>query len=132
MSHTVTTKSVAVKNAALLEKAVQALANKGVNINLPNGTTQKPVKLFSESRTGIAVSLDGWNYPVVINTNEGQIYYDNYQGAWGKQAELDALLQEYVRQEAIDLYSSQGFVVDELNTQYLSNGDLELNLKSFS
>lgn len=132
MSHTVKTKSVAVKNPAILEKAVQALAAQGINISLPNGLNNQPVKLYQGNYNGIAVKLDGWNYPVVIDTNKGELAYDNYNGSWGKQEQLDTLLQEYVKQEAIDVYSAQGYMVDELNTQYLPNGDLELHLKAFN
>lgn len=132
MSHTVKTKSVAVKNPALLEKAVQALAAQGINISLPNGLNNQSVKLYQGNYNGIAVKLDGWNYPVVIDTNKGELAYDNFNGSWGKQEQLDTLLQEYVKQEAIDVYSAQGYMVDELNTQYLPNGDLELHLKAFN
>ena len=132
MSHTVTTKSVVIKSAALLEKAVEALKAKGINISLPNGTKVQPVNLFQAAETGIAVNLDGWNYPVVVDTVNGKIHYDNYNGSWGKQEKIDELLQEYVRQEAIDLYAAQGFEIDEFNTRYLENGDLELHLKSSS
>jgi pyridoxine 5'-phosphate synthase PdxJ len=132
MSHTVTTKSVRVKNADILEKAVKALQAKGIEVSLPNDTTHKSVKLYASQHAGIAVKLDGWNYPVVIDTTKGELYYDNYNGSWGKQEKLDELLQEYVKQEAIDVYASQGFMVDEFNTKYLENGDLELHLKAHS
>lgn len=132
MSHTVKTKSVAVKNAAILEKAVKALAAKGIKISMPNGVNNQSVKLYQGNYNGVAVTLDGWTYPVVIDTQKGELAYDNFNGSWGKQAQLDELLQEYVKQEAIDLYSMQGFMVDEINTQYLPNGDLELCLKSFN
>lgn len=130
MSHTVTTKSVAIKSAALLEKAVEALKAKGINISMPNGTKTQAVALYQAAETGIAIKLDGWNYPVVVDTANGKISYDNYNGSWGKQEKLDELLQEYVRQEAIDLYQAQGFEIDEFNTRYLENGDLELHLKT--
>lgn len=132
MSHTVKTKSVAIKNELLLEKAVKALQAQGVKISLPNGLENQPVKLYQGSYNGIAVTLDDWKYPVVVDTVKGELAYDNYGGSWGKQDKLDQLLQEYVKQEAMDVYSMQGFMVDELNTQYLPNGDLELHLKSFN
>lgn len=132
MSHTVKTKSVAVKNPAILEKAVQALAAQGINISLPNGLNNQSVKLYQGNYNGIAVKLDDWKYPVVIDTNKGELAYDNFNGSWGKQEQLDTLLQEYVKQEAVDVYSAQGYMVDELNTQYLPNGDLELHLKAFN
>jgi len=132
MSHTVKTKSVAVKNPAILEKAVQALIAQGANVSLPNGLNNQAVKLYQSQHSGIAIKLEGWKYPVVVDTTKGELAYDNFDGSWGKQLQLDELLQEYVKQEAIDVYSAQGYMVDELNTQYLPNGDLELHLKAFN
>ena len=55
------------------------------------GTAQ----LFSAPATGQIVRLPGWTYPVVVDTAAGQLQFDNYNGAWGSQAELDKLLQAY-------------------------------------
>ena len=38
---------------------------------------------------GIGLQLPGWNYPVVINTETGLASYDNFNGSWGKEIELD-------------------------------------------
>ncbi|MBA4019173.1 MAG: hypothetical protein C0483_18560 [Pirellula sp.] len=51
--------------------------------------------LFAENVRGYAVQLKDWNYPVVFNLEEGKAAYDNYNGKWGQQKELDNLLQGY-------------------------------------
>lgn len=128
MSHTVTTKTVCIKNLQTLQKAIEALKASGMEVSLPNGLTPKKVDLFENKVDGVAVKLPNWSYPVVVNTETGNLHYDNYNGQWGKQIELDKLLQEYVRQEAIENYQEMGYYVDEYATQYDSNGNLHLEL----
>ena len=55
----------------------------------------KTVRLFNATATGLCVALPGWNYPVVCNLQTGQLQYDNYQGHWGRQEELNKFLQAY-------------------------------------
>jgi len=52
-------------------------------------------KLFTSEAEGLIVNLPGWQYPVVVDTAEHQIRYDNYEGKWGEQKQLDRLLQAY-------------------------------------
>jgi hypothetical protein len=51
--------------------------------------------VFGVKAVGHAVRLEGWNYPVVFALATGEGRYDNYKGAWGKQAKLDSLIQAY-------------------------------------
>jgi hypothetical protein len=44
--------------------------------------------------SGTVVYLPDWKYPVVIK-DDGEAVYDNYNGHWGKQKELDQLKQIY-------------------------------------
>jgi hypothetical protein len=44
---------------------------------------------------GRSVQLPGWNYPVVCETQSGAVKYDKYNGAWGRQEELNKFLQAY-------------------------------------
>jgi hypothetical protein len=60
------------------------------------GTAQ----LFGDQATGLIISLPGWTYPIVVDTNTGQVRDDNYGGAWGDQAQLDRLLQMYAVEKA--------------------------------
>ena len=86
MSHIVTIKTQ-IRDAAALAAACGRLG-----LGPPEqGTAQ----LFSSQATGQIVRLPGWSYPVVIDTQAGQVQFDNYNGAWGQQSELDKLLQAY-------------------------------------
>ena len=58
------------------------------------------VRLFSADATGLSVKLSGWQYPIVVDTTEGSIKYDNYEGRWGDPAELGRLLQMYAVEKA--------------------------------
>ena len=58
------------------------------------------VRLFSADATGLSVKLPGWQYPIVVDTAEGSIKYDNYEGRWGDPAELGRLLQMYAVEKA--------------------------------
>lgn len=56
---------------------------------------QGTAKLFSGEASGLLVKLPAWQYPVVVDTTSGEVRYDNYEGRWGEQKCLDALLQAY-------------------------------------
>jgi hypothetical protein len=57
-------------------------------------------KLFSGSKTGWLVQLPQWRYPLVCDTASGKIEFDNYQGHWGEQLQLDRFLQAYAAPSA--------------------------------
>ena len=59
-----------------------------------------PAKLFNSEKIGWAVKLTDWIYPVVCNTNTGEIDMDTYEGRWGAQKELDQFLQAYAVEKA--------------------------------
>ncbi len=63
-------------------------------LNLPAPTTGT-VRLYSGEATGLIVKLEGWQYPVVIDTASGLVRYDNYEGAWGELSRLEKFLQLY-------------------------------------
>jgi hypothetical protein len=60
----------------------------------------KTVRLFNATATGLCVQLPAWNYPLVCNLQTGQVQYDNYQGHWGRQEELNKFLQAYAVEKA--------------------------------
>lgn len=84
--------------------------------------------IYSGTYEGIGVILPGWNYPVIINPETGEIKYDNYNGHWGSQDGLDRLVQGYsveqIRLEAI----RQGVSVAE---ETLENGDIRLLVNDY-
>lgn len=57
-------------------------------------------RLYEGSRTGWAVQLPKWRYPVVCDTESGEVAFDNFGGRWGEQKELDSLLQGYAVEKA--------------------------------
>ena len=81
------------------------------------------VRLFSGQATGLAVRLPGWQYPVVCDTASGQVRYDNFNGRWGEQARLDALLQAYAAEKAKLEARRRGRTVTE---QTLADGSIRL------
>ncbi len=60
----------------------------------------KTVRLFNATATGLCELETGWNYPVVCETQSNAVKYDNYQGHWGRQEELNKFLQAYAVEKA--------------------------------
>ena len=82
-------------------------------------------RLYSAEASGWLVQLPGWNYPVVINSDAGEIRYDNFGGAWGEQSELDRLLQAYAAEKVKLEARRAGHTVVE---QQLPDGSLKLTI----
>jgi hypothetical protein len=87
---------------------------------------QRTVKLFSDSATGLAVELPGWNYPVVCDVASGSLKFDNYEGAWGSQQELAKFLQSYAIEKARIEAHRKGYSVQE---QALTDGSIKLTIQ---
>jgi hypothetical protein len=85
------------------------------------GTAQ----LFSVEVSGLIVRLRDWTYPTVIDTTTGQVHYDNYDGAWGDQAELDRFLQIYAVERARVEARKKGHQITE---QALADGSIKLTI----
>jgi hypothetical protein len=102
--------------------AVQA-ACKRLGLNEPvHGKT----KLFSGRVTGLAVQLQGWHYPVVFDTTTAQAHFDNFNGHWGDQKELDRFLQAYAVEKAKLEARKKGHSVTE---QALANGSIKVSIQ---
>jgi hypothetical protein len=82
-------------------------------------------KLFSGSAEGLIVRLPAWRYPVVFDTESGNVQFDNFGGRWGQQAELDAFLQAYACERAKLEARRQGHVCTE---QQLADGSIKLTI----
>lgn len=76
MSHIVTIKTE-VRDPTAIRRACGRL-------KLPTPTLGT-ARLFSSESTGWLVTLPHWRYPLVCQTESGQLAYDNYQGAWKDQ-----------------------------------------------
>ena len=83
------------------------------------------MKLFSGEVNGLAVQLPDWRYPVVCETNSGQVKFDNYNGRWGDQQELDRFLQGYTVEKTKLEARRKGHSVTE---QPLQNGSIKLTI----
>ena len=87
--------------------------------------TQGIAELFSGNASGLLVNLPGWRFPVVVDIQAGQVHYDNFNGAWGSQTELDRLLQAYAIEKARIEARKAGHAVTE---QPLPDGSVKLTI----
>ena len=85
----------------------------------------KTVRLFNATATGLCVQLPGWNYPVVCETQSGAVKYDNYQGHWGRQEELNKFLQAYAVEKARIEARKKGHRVSEAK---LEDGSIKVTV----
>jgi hypothetical protein len=83
-------------------------------------------KLFSSSATGWAVQLPEWRYPVVADVNTGTLAFDNYEGRWGEQRQLDRFMQRYAVEKAVMEARRQGHSVSE---QALGDGSIKVTVQ---
>jgi hypothetical protein len=93
-------------------------------LDLP-AAVQGTAKLFSGEATGLLVQLPDWTYPAVIDTNTGDVRYDNYNGQWGEQQHLDRFLQLYAVEKAKLEARKRGFSVTE---QTLQDGSIKVQI----
>ena len=116
MSHVVTLRTE-VRDVAALQAACKRL-----RLAAPvRGTA----KLFSTEETGIIVQLPDWQYPVVCDTGTGEVRFDNFQGRWGDQKELDRFVQAYAVERTKIEARKKGHSVVE---QQLSDGSIKLTI----
>ena len=117
MSHIVT-----VRTQVRDEAAVAAACHR---LGLPPPQHRR-VQLFSAIVEGLAVSLPGWNYSVVCDLTSGQVRYDNFEGQWSNQIELDRFLQAYAAERAKIEARRKGYSVIE---QSLPSGAIKLTIQ---
>ena len=85
---------------------------------VPSSSTARP-------KQGSGIELPHWKYPVVANTETGQLRYDNYNGRWGSQEFLDQFLQMYAVETTKIEARRKGHSVVE---QKLDNGSIKLTV----
>lgn len=117
MSHIVSIRTRVTDPAAL----AAACARLGLDPPV-RGTAQ----LFSAQATGLIVKLPGWHYPAVVDPGTGEVRFDNYNGAWGSQSELDKLLQAYAVEKSRIEARRAGHTLTE---QRLSDGSIKLTIQ---
>ena len=82
-------------------------------------------KLYSAEVSGLLVKLPDWLYPVVCDTANGELHYDNYSGSWGLPEHLDRFLQAYAVEKAGIEARKRGHSVVE---QCLTDGSIKLTV----
>ena len=117
MSHVVEIKTE-VRDTAAVRAACQRL-----KLEQPSHGT---ARLFSGEATGLIVELPNWQYPVVFNTSTGEAKYDNYNGRWGEQLQLDHFLQAYAVEKTKIEARRKGHAVTE---QQLADGSIKLTVQ---
>lgn len=81
--------------------------------------------LFLTEATGWLVQLRDWRYPVVCDTDRGQLHYDHFEGRWGCEGQLHALKQSYaVEKTKLEARRSGQDVVEQM----LSDGSIRLQI----
>ena len=88
---------------------------------------QGTARLYSSEATGWQVQLPDWRYPVICQTETGQLSYDNYEGRWGDPVHLNAFLQSYAIEQTRRIARRQGYSLTE---QRLSDGSVKLLLQT--
>ena len=88
--------------------------------------TAGTAQLFTEEATGTIVQLPNWKFPVVCNTQTGQLCFDNYQGRWGDQKHLDRFLQSYAVEKTRLVARQKGHSVLEQPQQ---DGSIKLTVQ---
>ena len=88
--------------------------------------TRGTFQLYSSTETGLGIELPHWKYPVVANTDTGELRFDNYNGRWGSQEYLDQFLQMYAVEKAKIEARRKGHSVVE---QRLDNGSVKLTVQ---
>ena len=77
--------------------------------------------------TGLAVQLPDWMYPVVCDTATGRLKFDNFEGRWGEQKELDRFMQAYAVETSRIEARKKGYCITETP---LANGSIKLTINT--
>jgi hypothetical protein len=104
---------VEIKTEVRDEQAVKAACSR-LSLAPPE---RRAARLFSTTVSGLCVELPGWQYPVVCNTESGQVSYDNYGGHWGEQSRLNSFLQAYAVEKAKIEARKKGHTCSETRLQ---------------
>ena len=83
-------------------------------------------RLYRGEVEGLAVQLRDWHYPAVCQLDTGEVQYDNFNGRWGDQRELDSFLQGYAVEKARIEARKRGHTVTE---QALADGSIKVTVQ---
>ena len=102
-----------------------AVAAACLRLGLPE-PARGTAELFEGQVAELLVELPGWLYPVACDVDTGRLHYDNYHGRWGKQEQLDPLIQAYALEKASFEARNLGHSVSE---QALADGSVRLTIR---
>lgn len=86
-------------------------------------------RIYSGTYEGVGVMLPGWQYPAVINTVDGVVKYDNYNGRWGVQDKLDEFSQLYAVEKSRNEAAMRGMQAIE---ETLDDGSIKLTINDYA
>jgi hypothetical protein len=115
MSHTVNIRTKITDLAS-----IQAACNR-LKLQSP---TKGEVRLFDRIAQGTGIQLDGWRFPVCIES-DGNLLFDNFGGFWGTPEKLDQFQQAYAVEKAKLEARKQGYTCQE---SLLADGSIRLNV----
>ena len=107
-------------------KDAEAVKSACKRLNLEEPFFTKAKFYMGEEVTGLAIRLPGYFYLTLADLTTGQLYYDNYEGAWGDQKHVDSFLQAYAVEKAAIEAKKRGHTVFE---QPLPNGSIKLTIQ---
>ena len=87
----------------------------------------RTVRLFSSEATGLAVELPGWRYPLVCDTTQGRVHYDNFNGRWGDPVHLQRFQQRYAAEKTLIEARRAGHVATE---HALADGSIRIAIQA--
>jgi len=87
---------------------------------------QGAARLYSGIVTGWSVHLPNWKYPIVFDPAKGDARFDNFQGFWGEQKQLDRFMQAYAIEKAKIEARRKGYITAE---QQLADGSIKLTVQ---
>ncbi len=116
MSHIVTI------NTEIRDGTALNAACRRMQIEPPRHETEK---LHSSEGSGTAVRLRERRYAVVGHRETGLLDYDNFEGRWGDQSQLDRMLQMYAVEKTRIEARRSGHSVTE---QQLADGSIRLTV----
>lgn len=104
MSHC-TTIDVKFKDINILKKVCKKL-----NLSIEEKSYQK----FYDGKVehGTKIKLPNWQYPIIVKPN-GEIIFDNYNGHWGDESELNLLKQHYAVEKTKLIAIKNGYTFQE-------------------
>lgn len=122
MSHSVTIKAVEIRNP----DAIMAAARR---LQLPDPKVGLHRLFDGTQRNGHAVKLPGWKEPVILDTTTGEALFDNYNGVWGDEIELDRFVQGYTAEQAAIEARANGY--GDITESVEADGTLQVVMSSY-